>query len=172
MEKSYSLYSVSFPELNEQMYVPSCDRLVGIISVNMIMTLLCWIYVNGAEYIMALMSYSALCMLLPLIIIIKQDCSQLLNTHGEKFRGVRRCFLVYPGESVFKMKLVLVVNYFIFAIYGVVSVQLSHSSWGHWDDIFVTHPIIILKSEVSSFSIVSYYLYIKIMQICPEQLSI
>ena len=36
-----------------------------------------------------------------------------------------------------------------FAICGVVCVKLSRSSVGDWEDIFVTHLIIIIKSEVS-----------------------
>ena len=43
---------------------------------------------------------------------------------------------------------------YLFAIYGVASVELAHSSLGDWKGIFITHLIIIIKSEVSSFPIV------------------
>ena len=51
------------------------------------------------------------------------------------------------------------ISYFgyLFAIYGVACVELAHSSLGDWKDIFITHLIIIIKSEVSTFPIVSYF---------------
>ena len=39
-------------------------------------------------------------------------------------------------------------------IYGVVCVQLAHSSLGDWKDISIAHVIIIIKSEVSTLPIV------------------
>ena len=41
-----------------------------------------------------------------------------------------------------------------FAICGVVSLKLAHSSFGDREDIFTIHLIIIIKSEVSIFLIV------------------
>ena len=43
---------------------------------------------------------------------------------------------------------------YLFAIYGVACVELAHSSLGDWKGIFITHLIIIIKSEVSTFPIV------------------
>ena len=51
------------------------------------------------------------------------------------------------------MLLVLSIT-FVIKIYGVVCVQLTHFSSGDWKDIFITHVIIIIKSEVSTFPIV------------------
>ena len=48
-------------------------------------------------------------------------------------------------------------NYFFrlpFCIYRVACVELAHSSLGDWKNIFITHLIIIIKSEVSTFPIV------------------
>ena len=42
-------------------------------------------------------------------------------------------------------------------IYGVVCVQLAHFSIGDWKDISIAHVIIIIKSEVSTFPIVSIF---------------
>ena len=44
-----------------------------------------------------------------------------------------------------------------FAIYGVACVELAHSSLGDWKGIFIAHPIIIIKSEVSTFALLSYH---------------
>ena len=93
---------------------------------------------------MAIRSYSALGMLLPPIIIMAHKYSHALNT-------INACW-VYHVESVSKMGLVLSITFF--AIYGVACVELAHSSLGHWKDIFIIHLIIIIKSEVSTFSIV------------------
>ena len=41
-----------------------------------------------------------------------------------------------------------------FCIYRVACVELAHSSLGDWKNIFITHLIIIIKSEVSTFPIV------------------
>ena len=41
-----------------------------------------------------------------------------------------------------------------FCIYRVACVELAHSSLGDWKYIFITHLIIIMKSEVSTFPIV------------------
>ena len=43
---------------------------------------------------------------------------------------------------------------FVIKIYRVVCVQLTHFSSVDWKDIFIAHVIIIIKSEVSTFSIV------------------
>ena len=43
---------------------------------------------------------------------------------------------------------------YLFAIYGVAYVQLAHSRKGDWKGVFITHLIIIIKSEVSVFPIV------------------
>ena len=40
---------------------------------------------------------------------------------------------------------------YFFAMYGVVCVKQAHSSWGDREDIFLTHLIIINKSEVPIF---------------------
>ena len=42
----------------------------------------------------------------------------------------------------------------LFALYGLACVQLAHSSLGDWKNIFITHLIIIIKSELSTFPIV------------------
>ena len=93
---------------------------------------------------MTIRSYSALGMLLPLIIIMAHGYSHALKT-------IDACW-VYHVESVSKM------GYspfdFLFAIYGVACVQLAHSNLGDWKDIFMIHLIIIIKSEVSTFPIV------------------
>ena len=39
----------------------------------------------------------------------------------------------------------------------VACVELAHSSLGDWKDIFITHLIIIIKSEVSTFPLLSYF---------------
>ena len=64
----------------------------------------------------------------------------------------KNAWCVYHVESVSKKRLVLSITFF--AIYGVTCVELSHSSLGDWKDIFITHLIIIIKSEVSTFPIV------------------
>ena len=38
--------------------------------------------------------------------------------------------------------------------YGIASVQLTHSSWGDRENIFVTYLIVIIKSPVSTFPII------------------
>ena len=43
---------------------------------------------------------------------------------------------------------------FPFCIYRVACVELAHSSLGDWKNISITHLIIIIKSEVSTFPIV------------------
>ena len=55
----------------------------------------------------------------------------------------REC--VWDGNSSFD---------YLFAIYRVACVQLAHSSSDVWKDIFITHLIIIIKSEVSLFPVV------------------
>ena len=57
---------------------------------------------------------------------------------------------VYHVESVSKMGLVLSIT---FAIYGVACVELAYSSLGDWKGIFITHVIIFIESEVSTFPI-------------------
>ena len=44
--------------------------------------------------------------------------------------------------------------YIYITIYVVVCVQLAHLSIGNWKDISIAHVIIIIKSEVSTFTIV------------------
>ena len=102
---------------------------------------------------MALRSYSVLCMPLPLIIIIIQDCSQTFNTYGERSTGVKKCLL-----NIFCRKCVLnVFNslghllHLLCNIWDCVCVQLTHSCLGDRRDIFIAHVVIIIKSEVSSF---------------------
>ena len=47
---------------------------------------------------------------------------------------------------------------FIFInIYGVVCVQLAHFSLGDWEDISIAHVIIIIKSEVSTLTIIIFF---------------
>ena len=58
---------------------------------------------------------------------------------------------VYHVESVSKMGLVLSISFYI---YRVACVELAHSSLGDWKNISITHLIIIIKSEVSTFPIV------------------
>ena len=42
-------------------------------------------------------------------------------------------------------------------MYGVVCVQLAYFNKGDWKDISIAHVIIIIKSEVSNFPIVSIF---------------
>ena len=58
---------------------------------------------------------------------------------------------VYDVVSVSKMGVVLSIS---FCIYRVACVELAHSSLGNWKNLFITHFIIIIKSEVSTFPIV------------------
>ena len=51
------------------------------------------------------------------------------------------------------MYLVFSVTFIIFVIYGVVYVQLSHSSLGDRQDLFIILIIIIIKSEITTFPI-------------------
>ena len=88
-----------------------------------------------------LRSYSVLGMLLPLIIITIQDCFQVLNAYSEISGWVSKTCLIYPVKSVSKMLLLLLLTFSIFSFFGVVCVQLTHSSLGDWEDIFVTHKI-------------------------------
>ena len=60
---------------------------------------------------------------------------------------------------------------YFFYIYGDACVQLAHSSWGDWKDIFVTHFIIILKSEVSNLPIVVFFLWLCVWGGCTIILS-
>ena len=73
-------------------------------------------------------------------------------------KDVRKCLLrIYCVESVYKMQLVLSVTFFIsFAMYGVACVKLAHSSYGDREDMFITHLIVINKSEVLTISIVIF----------------
>ena len=48
----------------------------------------------------------------------------------------------------------LVLSITFFAIYGAARVELTHSNLGDWKDIFITHLINIIKTEVSTFPIV------------------
>ena len=52
-------------------------------------------YVPKAGYIIVFMKYSVLDMLQPLIVIIMQDCSQALETYGQKSGGVSKCLLSF-----------------------------------------------------------------------------
>ena len=54
--------------------------------------------------------------------------------------------------GVVNMLLVLPITSFFITIYGVVCVQLVHFSIGDWNDLYTAHVIIIIKSEVSTFS--------------------
>ena len=48
---------------------------------------------------------------------------------------------------------------YFFAICGVVCVEQAHSSSGSWEDIFITHLIIIIRLEVSIFPIVVMFFH-------------
>ena len=80
-----------------------------------------------AGYIKALRSFSVLDILLPPppFIVIMQDCSQA------SYR----------------------LHFIVIKIYGVVFIQLAHTSLGDWKDISIAHVIIIIKSEVSTLPI-------------------
>ena len=80
-------------------------------------------------------------MLLPPIIIMTHDHTHALNT--------KITWWVYHVESVPKMGLVLSITFI--AIYGVAYVELVQLSLGDWKDIFITHLIIIIVSEVPTF---------------------
>ena len=54
------------------------------------------------------------------------------------------------------------------AIYGVASVQLTHSILNDWNYMFVTHLIIIIKSEVSTFLLLSYFLWLWVRGGCTN----
>ena len=82
-------------------------------------------------------------MILPPIIIMTHDCSHVLRT--------KNACRVYHVASVSKMGLFFRLP---FCIYRVTCVELAHSSLGDWNNIFITHLIIIIKSEVSTFPIV------------------
>ena len=84
-------------------------------------------------------------MLLPPITIITHDYSHALS--------MKNACRVYHVESVSKMGLVLSISFF-FYIYRVACVELAHSSLGDWKNISITHLIIIIKSEVSTFPVV------------------
>ena len=57
---------------------------------------------------------------------------------------------VYPKVIIMSCRL----PFIFITIYGVVCVQLAHFSIGDWKDISVAHVIIIIKSELSTYSIV------------------
>ena len=64
-------------------------------------------------------------------------------------------YWVHSVERLSKMWLVIAVTFFIvFAINWVVCVKLARSRLSDREDIFITHLIIIIKSEVSAFPIV------------------
>ena len=64
-------------------------------------------------------------------------------------------WLVYSVESVSSMWSILSTTFFVFfAVYGVLCGQQTHSNLGDRIDVFVTHLIIIIKSETSAFVIV------------------
>ena len=44
-------------------------------------------------------------------------------------------------------------HFIVIKIYGVVFIQLAHTSLGDWKDISIAHVIIIIKSEVSTLPI-------------------
>ena len=75
-----------------------------------------------------------------------------------RWKVVETCinaFWLYSVKSVSKMYLFLMVAFLIFVtIYGVACGKLVQSSLGDRWDIFITHLIIIIKSEVSAFPIV------------------
>ena len=100
-------------------------------------------YVMGSIHL-TLRSYSVLDILLPPIIIIMQECSKALKT-CKRLQGL-------SSGGVSNMLLLSIT--FVINIYGGVCVQLTHFISGDWNDIFIAHVIIIIKSEVSTFPIV------------------
>ena len=102
-------------------------------------------WVSKAGYIMALRSYSVLDILLPPIIIIIQDCSQVLNAC--------KCLSSLSCGGVSNMLVVPSISFHCHCnIWGCV--QLAHFSLGDWQDISINYVIVIIKSEVSSLPIV------------------
>ena len=106
---------------------------------------------------MALWSYSGLDILLPRIIFILQDCSQVLNTC--------KCLYSLSGGSVSNVLLVPSITFHChYYIRGCMCSNLPYI-WGcmcstgpfqlsDWKDISVAHVIIIIKSEPSTLPIV------------------
>ena len=73
---------------------------------------------------------------------------------------------VYSVESMSNKKMYIVLSstfLTFFAICGVVCDKLAHSSLGDRKDISITHLIIIIKSEVSSFPVVVILLSVSYM---------
>ena len=96
--------------------------------------------------------------------------TQTLDIYLEKL--VNACWL-HSVESVSKVFLILVIIFFIFAIHSIICVQLTVSSIGDREDIFVTRLIIIIKWELSTFPIVIFFLvavrwlYHQILSVVP-----
>ena len=81
------------------------------------------VYINN---ILTLRSYSVFDILLPLIIIMMQDCWQALNTY--------KCLSSLSCGGVSNMLLVLFITFYCHTIYGVEGVQLTHFNLGDWKD--------------------------------------
>ena len=82
-------------------------------------------------------------------------------THTVKdSRSMYKCLLGIFCGSVSKILLVFLVTFLIFfAMHAVVCVKLAHSSLSDYKDIFITHLIIIIKLEVSTFPIVVIFFH-------------
>ena len=69
------------------------------------------------------------------------------------------CWL-YSVESVFALDVVgsfaYLIYFILFAIYAFVCFKPAHSSFGDREDIFVTHLIIVIRSEVSDIVIICF----------------
>ena len=83
--------------------------------------------------------------------------SSLCQTAHRHWKHVNGCRVSCGGVS--SMLLVLSITFYCqyTIVYGSVCVQLAHSSLGDWKDISTAHVVIIIKSEVSAFPIVSIF---------------
>ena len=91
-------------------------------------------------------------MLLPPIIIMTHDYSHALST--KMLAGFIMSGVCLRWDKLFRLR---------FCIYKVTCVELAHSSLDDWKNIFITHLIIILKSEVSTFPMCLRTLYYHIL---------
>ena len=117
--------------------------------------------------------------ILLLIIIIMQNCLQALNTYGSIPNGVSKCLLViFCWGWVSVQDIINAVNYLLYLLCNIWGCMYStDSSWGDWDDIFLTHLIIVIKSEVSIFPISLWFvvwidctiIFYLILQIDPSK---
>ena len=85
------------------------------------------------------------------VMIIPESSNEWM-THQDNVKNVQKMLAGYIMSRV-----CLRWDYFFrlpFCIYRVACVELAHSSLGDWKNIFITHLIIIIKSEVSTFPIV------------------